>query len=123
MCLQQKRIPCNTPEIHTGTLVFYAHASIDWGHILFGPSVCLFVCKNIYIGHSFLMVSDGAILFHIYIPSSKTLYLVPESRSSVKVKVTVFRKNGYCRGINVTDTPTQLVFFFLCEMCKIKLVI
>ena len=33
------------------------------------------------------MVSDRAFKFNIYIPLSKTLSLVPKSRSSVKVKV------------------------------------
>ena len=64
------------------------------GHIVFSLSVCLCVCKNFYIGHSFLMVSDRASIFHIYIPWGKTLSLVPKSRSNIKV--TVFRKSGCC---------------------------
>ena len=54
---------------------------------LVGVSICLFVCKNFWIGHSFWMVSDRAFIFCIYIPWDKTLSLVPKSRSSVKVKV------------------------------------
>ena len=38
------------------------------------------------------MVSDKAFIFLIYIPWGKTLSFVPKSRSSVKVKVTVFEK-------------------------------
>ena len=36
---------------------YHVPASIDLGHVVFGlsvcPFVCLFVCKNIYIGHIF----------------------------------------------------------------------
>ena len=51
------------------------------------------------------MVSDRAFIFHIYIPWSKTLSLVPQPRSSVKVKVKYqgqsFRKKN---GISVSQT-------------------
>ena len=62
------------------------------------------------------MVSDRGFLFHIYmyVPWSKTLSLVPKSRSSFKVKVkyqvTVFEKNGRCGDVNVSQT--QRVYFW-----------
>ena len=69
---------------------FFAPASIDQGHIVFGPPVCpcvhLCVCNNFYIGHIFWLVRLKAFIFHMSIPCDKTSLLVPSSRSSVKVK-------------------------------------
>ena len=84
--------------------VFYAPTSIDQGHMVFGPSVCLcvhlFVRKNFYIGHIFWLVRLRAFIFHMSIPCDKTFLLVPSSRSSVKVKYQghSFKKNGHCGG-------------------------
>ena len=95
---------------------FYAPASINLEHIVFGPSVCpsfcLFVCKNFYIGHSFRMVCNRAFIFQMYIPY-KTFSLVPKSRSSVKVSVKYqghsFRKQiGCCRSISVSQKQLVL---------------
>ena len=62
------------------------------------------------------MASDKAFIFLIYIPWVKTLYLVPKSRSSVKVKYEghSLRKNGNCRGIHVSQT--HLVSFSICNL-------
>ena len=53
------------------------------------------------------MISDRAFIYHICIPLSKTLSLVPKSRSSVKVKFNFqshsFRKIGFCGGIRVSQ--------------------
>ena len=59
---------------------FIAPASIDRGHTVFGLSFCLST-KNFYIGHSFWMVGDKAIIFHMIIPCDKTFLLVLNSRS------------------------------------------
>ena len=63
------------------------------------------------------MVNDKAFIFHVYIPWGKTLFRIPKSRSTVKVKVKYqgprFRKkkkkNGGCGGIRFSQT--QLVYF------------
>ena len=58
------------------------------------------------------MVSDRAFIFHICIPWGKTLSLETKSRLSVKVKVKyqghIFRKNGHCGGISVSQTQLVL---------------
>ena len=55
------------------------------------------------------MVSDRAVIFHIYIPWGKSLSLVPESRLFLKVRVkyqglSFGKKNGLCRDIHVSQT-------------------
>ena len=69
---------------------FYAPASIDRGHIVFGLLFCLsvhlFVCKNFYTGHVFWFVRVKVFIFHTSIPCDKTFLLVPSRKSSVKVE-------------------------------------
>ena len=70
---------------------FYAPASIDRGTYCFWPvhlSLCL-SAKNFNIGHNFLIVSDRAFIFYIYIPWGKILSLVSKSRSSVNVRLNI----------------------------------
>ena len=61
------------------------------------------------------MVSDTAHIFHIYIPWGKTLFVVPKSASSVRVKVKYqihsFRKYGRCGDIRVSQTHLVLQDF------------
>ena len=94
--------------------LFSKRTKTDWGHIVFGLSVRLFVHMNVYIGPSFGMVSDRAFICHICIPWGKTFPFVPKPRLSVKVKVkyqghSFRKKNGRCGGISVSQT--QLVFW------------
>ena len=68
---------------------------------------------------------DRAFIFHIYIhiyiPLGKTLFLVPKSRSSVKVKYQghSFRNNGRCGGISVSQTQFVHLPKMHCH-CKMK---
>ena len=70
---------------------FYAPTSIDRWHIFFSLSFCpfshLFVRKNFYISHIFLLVTVRAFIFDtIILPCDKTFLLVTSSMSYVKVK-------------------------------------
>ena len=99
----------------------YAPASIDRGHIIFGPSVCpcvrlsvrSFVRESVCLSVKFFTLAIffywkdlGGFIFHKSIPCDKTFLFFPSSRSSVKVKVKYqshsFRKNGRCGGISVS---------------------
>ena len=94
--------------------IFYAPASIDRGHTVFGHSVCPYDCpqKTFKLAIAFPREFDSAFIFHIYKSWGKALSLVPKSRSSDKVKVKYqdhsFRKHGPCGGIRVSQT--HLVF-------------
>ena len=98
---------------NAGNQQFYAPASLDWGHIVFGLSDCRCICfvrKNFNIGHIFWLVRLRAFIFHMSICCDKTFLLVPSSRSSVEVKYQghSFREKIWpLRGIG--DLQTQLV--------------
>ena len=84
---------------------------------------CLFVCKNFYIGHNFCVVSDGAFIFHTYIPWVEPFSLVPKSSSSVKVKYQghSFQKSGCCMGICVSQPHLVfIIFLFFTNMIKLE---
>ena len=68
------------------------------------------------------MVSDRAVIFHIYVHRGKTFSLVTKSRSSVKViyQGHSFRNNGCCRGISVSQT---LLVIYVLLMIDIKCLI
>ena len=71
---------------HVMSAHFYASASVDRGHIVFGPSVRLFVRKSVTLA-IFLLLRVRAFICHMSIPCDKNFLFVPSSRSSVKVKV------------------------------------
>ena len=81
--------------------------SVDWGHIVFGLSFCLFVCVSVCLSAKtctlaipFKLVRLRAFIFRMSIPCDKTFLWVPSSRSLVKVvyQAHCFRKNGCCGG-------------------------
>jgi hypothetical protein len=48
------------------------------GHIVFGLSICMSVCKNFNIGYTFWMVSNRAFIFHMFgVPCDNPHLLVP----------------------------------------------
>ena len=98
--------------------LFSKRTKTDWGHIVFGLSVRLFVRMNVYIGPTFGMVSDRAFICHICIPWGKTFSFVPKPRLSVKVKVKYqghsFRKKMAVAGALVFHKHS-LFFVFMSE--------
>jgi hypothetical protein len=72
--------------------IFYAPVSKDRGHIVFGLSICLSVCKNLNIGYIFWMASDRAFIFHMCVPYNKTFLLVPKCLTLWPWSLTHFSK-------------------------------
>ena len=78
--------------------------------------VCLFVCKNFYIGHIFLLVRVRAFIFH-------RVYLVKrpfccyedqghQSRSRLNIKITIFKKWPLWGYSCFTNTSCFFFFFW-----------
>ena len=61
------------------------------------------------------MVTDRAFIFPICIPWGKTIYFVPKSRSSAKVKVKYQGQflEKKCRCGNISVSQIQLVFLLI----------
>ena len=107
---------CSLRCLYVWQLNFLAPTLIDWGHIVFAPSVTRFVCKKkVKTGHNFWMVSDTAFIFHMYIPLGKTFSLVSRSRfkSSVKVKVKYLGHNMKKMVLVGTFVFHKDIFFLL----------